>query len=266
MWTEAPKRACRGQERVPSRAPVSSAVSPYALTCRPRRDFSFDSRDLVDLRTHANQGMPADTVFCPTLPTAYPTVAPPPTFSPTSPRTAAPTFAPTAGGPAETYAPTVPLSPTLQVSLQYDISNTCEEFTAENIMNEVDNTLKQGLIAATTSTTIRILNETYPRTEANAGKRRRGLARLGAAAAPAPKSDEARRNLVYYTPVYPVDIVNVIDMQPGNVLIITAVPVVLEPGDDPEAVNAVLVKGLQDSMADGSFFNAIPPDTVYVCS
>jgi hypothetical protein len=48
------------------------------------------------------------------------------------------------------------------VSFQYGIGNS-DGFTAEDIFNEIDNTLKTGLILATRNVTIETLNTTYPR-------------------------------------------------------------------------------------------------------
>ena len=252
---------------------VSAAVRAASLlgaaTSPPTHEMFVDSA--------REQGMPADTVFCPRPSTPPPTVAaasPTPLPTATAPlATPAPTTGPRTPAPqggataSPTYGGTPFVPETLQISLQYSLQNSCPEFTAGNIMNEVDNTLKQGLIGATASVTIRILNETFPRADTDARRQRRGLAHIRAAGAPtSARDDGGRRHLVYYTPDYPVDIVNVLDIDPGSVLIITTIPVVLEPGDDPAVVNEVVVRGLQESVEDGSFFGAIPPDTVYICS
>lgn len=61
-------------------------------------------------------------------------------------------------------ATTVPPEPReiLCVDFQYELINN-QSLSADDIMNEVDNTLKSGLIEATRTTVINILNETYPR-------------------------------------------------------------------------------------------------------
>jgi len=154
------------------------------------------------------------------------------------------------------------------------------------IMAEEENTLKEGLIAATTTITVGILNETFPRADDGEPLRRtnmrvrkqRGLAHLETLKSSSPlqpsspwsKSQQQHRNLVYYTDDYPVTIDRILDVEtncaPGQncLLVISTITVVLEPGDDPDLVNDVLVKGMQDSFngTPPPFFLAIPPDTV----
>jgi len=167
----------------------------------------------------------------------------------------------------------------MEVQIEYDLKqNNCDGFSANNIMNEMNNTLKEGLVVATSTITIGILNETYPRTEDNAGRRRtervhtqqRGLAHIRsptASASPAGNVSQ-QRNLAYYTPENPVTITRVLDIYSGCpvgqkcVLIISSIPVVLEPGDDPDEVKGVIAGGMQRSVNDGSFFAAIPAGTV----
>jgi hypothetical protein len=56
-----------------------------------------------------------------------------------------------------------PVSPETEcIGFQYQVTNN-QSLTADDIMNEVDNSLKSGLIEATRTTVINILNETYPR-------------------------------------------------------------------------------------------------------
>lgn len=50
----------------------------------------------------------------------------------------------------------------LCIGFQYEVLVN-EPLTADDIMNEVDNSIKSGLIEATRTTVIQILNETYPR-------------------------------------------------------------------------------------------------------
>ena len=79
---------------------------------------------------------------------------------------------------------------------------------------------------------------------------------------------QQRRNLVFYTDEFPVVIDRILDIEqgcaPGSncLLVISSITAILEPGDDSAAVNDAIVSGMQDSFADGSFFAAIPADTV----
>lgn len=64
-----------------------------------------------------------------------------------------------------TVVPSIEQPETLCINFQYQVVNN-QSLSADDIMNEVDNTLKSGLIAATRTTVITILNETYPRSVA----------------------------------------------------------------------------------------------------
>ena len=166
------------------------------------------------------------------------------------------------------------------VEVTYDIANDCG-LDAQAIMNEVDNTLKSGLIAATTTTTIDILNQTYPRTENSASTKRRHLLhgnfdsqqqsdRTLARLKPLPGlyNRTNRRYLVYYTNDFPVTMDNVIDVTEdcpvGNncLLIVSTITTVLEDGDDPVEVKNSIEAGIRESFTSGSFYQNIPPDTV----
>ena len=59
----------------------------------------------------------------------------------------------------------------LQLGINYAISSRCN-LTAVDIMNENGNTVKRGLIAATESVVINILNTTFPRTRLENGSER----------------------------------------------------------------------------------------------
>lgn len=187
----------------------------------------------------------------------------------------------------------------IKVSITYDLSNDCG-LKAEAIMNEEGNTLKEGLVAATTTITVGILNTTFPRVDSNNEPQRRNnvrarqrrhllqqrrLALLDLPSklttttslsfaeeedgdASSSSSSRHHRNLVYYTEEYPVSIENIFDMDagcaPGNscLLVISTITVVLEAGDDPVEVDKAIVSGMQDSFSDGRFSDAIPADTV----
>lgn len=141
-------------------------------------------------------------------------------------------------------------------------------------MNEIGNTLKAGLIAATTTTTIDILNTTYPRTEERQLRRNslrhagdRNLVKLNALHEFSLQHSK-QRHLVFYTDEFPVTMDNVIDVTEdcpsGNncLLIVSTITTVLEEGDDPDEVKKALEDGIKASFTDGSFYANIPPDTV----
>lgn len=164
----------------------------------------------------------------------------------------------------------------LLVEVTYDIANDCG-LDAQAIMNEVDNTLKSGLIAATTTTTIDILNQTYPRIEddtkrslvhrtSDSQQSNRYLAMLKSF--PGLHNRTNRRYLVYYTDNFPVTMDNVIDVTEdcpvGNncLLIVSTITTVLEDGDDPAEVKNSIEAGIRESFSSGSFYQNIPSDTV----
>lgn len=165
-----------------------------------------------------------------------PTTAPAPVGGTTPAESITTTSISTTGGP-------------LEVSVKYDISNDCG-LDSEAIMNPADNNdkLKHGLIGATTAITISTLNETFPRVEED--------------------DVSQQRNLVYYTDEYPVTIDRIIDIvtpcDPGQncLLVVSTITVMLEEGDDPAEVYDAINDGMKSSFGDGSFFAAIPEDTV----
>ena len=74
-------------------------------------------------------------------------------------------------------------------------------------------------------------------------------------------SNQNHRNLVYYTPLYPIEITDVEDVLdqacPAGVncmKVFTTVEVVLEEGDDAGAVEEAIKSGVRDAFSDGSFF------------
>ena len=206
----------------------------------------------------------------------------PPTPFPTieAPSSAAPTMAPTG-------------AVTIEVAISYELSNDCDEFTATNIADELNNSLKEGLIAATTVVTIETLNATFPRAvdgkptqrkkASGARKRtgsskevvrvqnRRGLVRLKAPAPQIAIEDAKRRSLAYYTARYPVAITDILDTDvdcPSGqhcVEVVSSITVVVESGEDPDTVREVIELGIERSVEDGSFAAAIPADTVLIC-
>lgn len=75
------------------------------------------------------------------------------------------------------------------------------------------------------------------------------------------QSSQNRRSLVYWTPSYPIEITDVEDVLdqacPAGVncmKVFTTVKVVLEEGDDAQAVEDAIKKGVQAAFTDGTFF------------
>lgn len=154
----------------------------------------------------------------------------------------------------------------LVVDVTYDIANDCG-LDSQAIMNEVNNTLKLGLIAATTTTTISILNETYPRADDDSRRQlqyntqylrygdARTLIRLNSLDRLSQLTNH--RNLVYYTDELPVTIDNVIDVTDGcaagnNCLLVqSSITTVLEDGDDSDEIKSALEDGIRDSFTSG---------------
>lgn len=137
-------------------------------------------------------------------------------------------------------------------------------------MNEDGNTLKSGLIAATTTVAIDTLNATFPREGEERQRNMRGVL----------LQDNYDRELVYidavpdptkrvyYTDEHPVIIERILDIETGCdagtncLLIISTVTVLLEPFDDENAVKKAITDGISQSFRNGSFNSAIPSDTV----
>jgi hypothetical protein len=160
---------------------------------------------------------------------------------------------------------------TVKVTINYDIENQCG-LDAVKVMNEEGNTLKSGLIAATTAATIDTLNATFPREEVFK-RHMRGLKKF---------SDDNHRDLayvegvynnpavnrVYYTDEHPVVIDRILDIEtgcdPGTncLLIISTITVILETGDDESVVEKAVTDGMNESFKDGSFNSLIPSDTI----
>eukprot|EP00569_Conticribra_weissflogii_P014172 CAMPEP_0171416752 /NCGR_PEP_ID=MMETSP0880-20121228/40254_1 /TAXON_ID=67004 /ORGANISM="Thalassiosira weissflogii, Strain CCMP1336" /LENGTH=1064 /DNA_ID=CAMNT_0011935007 /DNA_START=483 /DNA_END=3678 /DNA_ORIENTATION=- len=223
-------------------------------------------------------------------PTARVTTAP--TTSPVSVGTSSPTQSPMGSSvsetptpaptPGSTGSPPASMDP-LRIQITYDIANDCG-LDAEAVFNGDGTTLKTGLEAATATTTIGILNATFPRTDAPGKRKTRNRARrqlsehsssnliqphdiiLGVPS----HTSRRQRRLVYYTEEYPVTIDRIIDITtdcaPGNncLLIISTITVLPEAGDDLDAISSAIENGMKESFDDGTFFGNIPEDTV-VC-
>ncbi|KAL7491152.1 hypothetical protein ACHAWT_000622 [Skeletonema menzelii] len=161
----------------------------------------------------------------------------------------------------------------LIVTLTYDISNECG-LDAEKVMNGVDNSLKEGLIAATTTILQQtLLNEATTRSF-DGIQRFRMIPPGFRGSVVTPQRYKMNlpdgRALATYSDEYPVTIDRVIDVEqscePGTncLLIISSVNVVLDEGDDPNEVKNVITDSILNSFDDGRFNDAVPADTV-VC-
>ena len=161
----------------------------------------------------------------------------------------------------------------LIVTLTYDISNECG-LDAEKVMNGVDNSLKEGLIAATTTILQQtLLNEATTRSF-DGIQRFRMIPPGFRGSVVTPQRYKMNlpdgRALATYSDEYPVTIDRVIDVEqscePGTncLLIISSVNVLLDEGDDPNEVKNVITDSILNSFDDGRFNDAVPADTV-VC-
>jgi hypothetical protein len=142
-------------------------------------------------------------------------------------------------------------------------------------MNEEGNTLKDVLIEVTTTATIQILNETYPRLEeedpvrkrGNMVRGRRGLVHLDNPISTS-LSRQKTRNLVFYTAEYPVTIDRIIDIEESCdtglncLLVISTITIILEAGDDPTQVSDAIVNGIESSFSDGSIYSTVQPEAL----
>ncbi|EEC47012.1 predicted protein [Phaeodactylum tricornutum CCAP 1055/1] len=185
------------------------------------------------------------------------------------------------------------------ITFAYGLTNAAN-LTAEDILNENGNMIRTGLEAATRSTTINILNETFPRDgttsrgfrrprpreKRNGGTRRAlaaGLQDVYSAVRVSELLDshfgdsgasllgrhhrrtlESRR-LVFYSDDTPAQVFNAVDNPfcgPNDscAIVDTRVCVFLEEGDDPAAVQLALLGGFREAIDSGAFQAAIPPE------
>ena len=158
----------------PTTAPVVSPVVTPTNTPTSAPTVRPTSAPTV---TKTSPPTAAPTISLTREPTSVPTISPTreptsiPTISPTREPTSTPTAKPTM---VPTDAPTVPptLAPTLPpkcVSFGYTLENQAG-LTAQDILDGNNNTVKVGLEIATRTTTIQILNETFPKTASLGGR------------------------------------------------------------------------------------------------
>lgn len=269
-----------GQLATPSVSPVASTGPPSVPTAGPAPGSIAP--------TPSGQIAPtmSPVVVAPVTPTENPAIAatPRPSLVVVQTPTQAPVEAPT-GDVCITFA--------------YGLTNAAN-LTAEDILNENGNMIRTGLEAATRSTTINILNETFPRDgttsrgfrrprpreKRNGGTRRAlaaGLQDVYSAVRVSELLDshfgdsgasllgrhhrrtlESRR-LVFYSDDTPAQVFNAVDNPfcgPNDscAIVDTRVCVFLEEGDDPAAVQLALLGGFREAIDSGAFQAAIPPE------
>lgn len=141
------------------------------------------------------------------------------------------------------------------VVITYEIGNSCG-LDAAAIMDENDNTLKQGLIAATGTIASDMLATTF---SGNNGGTTRSHS----------KRNVQNDGWVVLKNEDPVSITNIFPM-PSNcgeetcLLVISRIEVVMEfdSVDQEHSVSTAIADSINDSLENGSFSNAIPEDTV----
>ena len=258
---------------LPPTDPPVQITAPPISTAAPTDPPVTTSAPTVQPVSTASPTLPPVSTPSPTLPpvsTASPTL--PPVLQPVpvteSPTTARPVLS--TGTPVVTEPPSdggLGRVENVTVQITYDLANDCG-LTAEMIMEGDENTLKEGLEAATATVTIKIL-EDFRSSEQVRRQLRKVRRRLGSGAKSATRlSLSQERNLAYYSEEYPVTIDRILDIEngcaPGNncLLVISTITALLDPNDDKEEVKDAIVSGVQDSFANGSFFAAVPADTV----
>ena len=102
--------------------------------------------------------------------------------------------------------------------------------------------MKQGLIDAAATNIESILNETSERDRSE------------------------RRNLAQLRSRDPLSIVDIFDIESGcdpglNCILVTSTAsVLMRPGNNPASINGAIVRGVRESIEDGSFYAALPKD------
>lgn len=138
----------------------------------------------------------------------------------------------------------------LQLGINYAISSRCN-LTAVDIMNENGNTVKRGLIAATESVVINILNTTFPGTRIKNGSERILL-----------RGSTGRRSLVFYSRANPVTITYINDVLDQSICqletncmqVRSTIYLTFESGDNATEVESSIRSGIDLSFKDRSFF------------
>jgi hypothetical protein len=169
-------------------------------------------------------------------------------------------------------------------SFSYTLENTAG-FSAEAILFETNNMIKQGLLAATRNITISILNATTPGTprtnifgksSMEGGMRSRTLtsdqdnqwwSREFHRSVESSRNQKAShaRHLAFYTDEHPVRIWNVVDSlfcydKNDSICfaVFSEVCVVLDAGESSSTVRTQLIQGFRSSIESGAFNHAIP--------
>lgn len=152
-----PTQAPTGSTLIPTRLPKEPTIPPS--TQSPTDSTTVPTMVPREPTSSPITNFPTQTPTVSTdLPTEAPTQGVDPTTSPTNVPTASPTDFPS------TLSPTVdPRVRCMQFS--YVLSTDDLDLTAFDILNGVDNNIREGLEAATEETVIEILNVTFPRLE-----------------------------------------------------------------------------------------------------
>lgn len=232
---------------LPTQQPTSAPTSPPTALPSDKPTIAPTSPPTALPSVKPTPAPTADPTKNPSAgPTPIPSTlvpTPAPSNTPTSTPTNIPTLAPTTS-PTEdpTEAPT--FQGQIDLSFIYGVTNN-RGLSADDVMNEVNNTLKCGLTSATRTMLIDVLNETYPRSD-DRNLRRNNIPdhvvrRLQSSTTNTLLRKQARHpeaDLLEETEREKVVVIHVHDAEPGPILS-TAVQ---RPGKS--AVNRVLVKSL----------------------
>lgn len=151
------------------------------------------------------------------------------------------------------------------MSFQYGIFNSAG-IGADDIFNEVGNTLKTGLLIATATIVSEFLNENYPR-DGLTTRRRTALLPSTELLSPEGESSSAKsRRLASYTSEFPVKIDAIVDNplcnEPKSTcsIVLSQVCVLLEEGDNEEEVKEALLGRLNDAINNSDDFQEAIPE------
>ena len=174
------------------------------------------------------------------------------------------------------------------VTFQYGVSNN-NGFSADDLFNEIGNTFKTGLLIATETVLVDVLNSTLARDDESRLLRGSALEQPKrhiqlVATDPSPQrrrtvySDELsqlsnslgrRRRLVFYTKDFPVTIDAIIPNPfscPENTdcaVVSSTVCVLLEDGEDATDIREGVLGGMETAIESGAFEAAVPAENQF---